>query len=127
MSQDPRFVVCSHCGNLAGLIHDAGVPMMCCGQKMETLEPGSTDAAQEKHVPVVTVDGDKVTVCVGSAAHPMQEEHSISWIYLQTAKGGQRKALQPGEKPEAVFALYDDKPVAAYAYCNLHGLWRTIL
>ena len=98
--------------------------MMCCGQKMTELVPGSTDAAQEKHVPVIKVDGDKVTVSVGSAAHPMVPEHFIEWIYLQTEKGGQRKALVPGAAPEAVFALTDDKPVAAYAYCNLHGLWK---
>lgn len=122
--KDPRFFVCEHCGNLVGVIHDAGVPMMCCGQKMTELVPGSTDAAQEKHVPVIKVDGDKVTVSVGSAAHPMAPEHFIEWIYLQTEKGGQRKALVPGAAPEAVFALTDDKPVAAYAYCNLHGLWK---
>lgn len=122
--KDPRFFVCEHCGNLVGVIHDAGVPMMCCGQKMTELVPGSTDAAQEKHVPVIKVDGDKVTVSVGSAAHPMVPEHFIEWIYLQTEKGGQRKALVPGAAPEAVFALTDDKPVAAYAYCNLHGLWK---
>ena len=121
---DPRFFVCEHCGNLVGVIHDAGVPMMCCGQKMTDLIPGSTDAAQEKHGPVIRVEGDKVTVSVGSASHPMAEEHSIQWIYLQTEKGGQRKALLPGEAPEAVFALAGDKPVAAYAYCNLHGLWK---
>lgn len=122
--KDPRFFVCEHCGNLVGVIHDAGVPMMCCGQKMTELVPGSTDAAQEKHVPVIKVDGDKVTVSVGSAAHPMAPEHFIEWVYLQTEKGGQRKALVPGAAPEAVFALTDDKPVAAYAYCNLHGLWK---
>lgn len=122
--KDPRFFVCEHCGNLVGVIHDAGVPMMCCGQKMTELVPGSTDAAQEKHVPVIKVDGDKVTVSVGSAAHPMAPEHFIEWVYLQTEKGGQRKALVPGAAPEAVFVLTDDKPVAAYAYCNLHGLWK---
>ena len=86
--------------------------------------PGSVDAAQEKHVPVIQVEGDKVTVSVGSVAHPMAEEHFIGWIYLQTEHGGQRKALKPGEEPKAVFALAGDKPVAAYAYCNLHGLWK---
>lgn len=121
---EPRFFVCEHCGNLVGMIHDSNVPMMCCGQKMTELVPGSVDAAQEKHVPVIQVEGDKVTVSVGSVAHPMAEEHFIGWIYLQTEHGGQRKALKPGEEPKAVFALADDKPVAAYAYCNLHGLWK---
>ena len=121
---DPRFFVCEHCGNLVGVIHDAQVPMMCCGQKMTELIPGSVDAAQEKHVPVISVDGDKVTVSVGSTAHPMLEEHNIGWIYLQTEQGGQRKALKPGDAPTVTFALSDDKPVAAFAYCNLHGLWK---
>lgn len=121
---EPRFLVCEHCGNLVGLIHDAGVPMMCCGQKMTELVPGSVDAAHEKHVPVIQVEGDVVTVRIGAAEHPMVEAHFIPWIYLQTEHGGQRKALKPGDAPEAVFALKDDKPVAAYAYCNLHGLWK---
>lgn len=121
---EPRFFVCEHCGNLVGVIHDAQVPMMCCGQKMTELIPGSVDAAQEKHVPVISVDGDKVTVSVGSTAHPMLEEHNIGWIYLQTEQGGQRKALKPGDAPTVTFALSDDKPVAAFAYCNLHGLWK---
>lgn len=121
---EPRFFVCEHCGNLVGVIHDSKVPMMCCGQKMTELIPGSVDAAQEKHVPVIQVEGDKVTVSVGSAAHPMLEEHFIGWIYLQTDKGGHRKALNPGDEPKAVYSLVDEKPIAAYAYCNLHGLWK---
>ena len=120
-----KFFICEHCGNLVGVIHDAGVPMMCCGQKMTQLIPGTVEASVEKHLPVVTVDGDKVKVEVGSVAHPMSEEHSILWVYLQTDKGGQRKNLKVGEAPVAEFSLLDEKPVAAYAYCNLHGLWKT--
>lgn len=120
-----KFFICEHCGNLVGVIHDAGVPMMCCGQKMTQLIPGTVEASVEKHLPVVTVDGDKVKVEVGSVAHPMAEEHSILWVYLQTDKGGQRKNLKVGEAPVAEFSLLDEKPVAAYAYCNLHGLWKT--
>mgnify|MGYP005762946113 FL=1 len=96
----PKFLLCSHCGNLVGVIHDAGVPMMCCGQKMTELIPNTTDAAEEKHLPVVTVEGDTVKVSVGSVEHPMLEEHSIEWVYLLTENGGQRKALNPGDKPE---------------------------
>lgn len=122
--KDPRFFVCKHCGNMIDVIHDSGVPMVCCGEKMTELIAGSTDAAQEKHVPVITVNGSEVKVAVGSVAHPMVEEHYITWIYLQTEKGVQRKALKPGDAPEATFALTaDDKAVAAYEYCNLHGLW----
>ncbi len=120
-----KFFVCEHCGNLVGVIHDAGVPMMCCGQKMTQLIPGTVEASVEKHLPVVTVDGDKVKVEIGSVAHPMAEEHSILWVYLQTDKGGQRKNLAVGEAPVAEFSLLNEKPVAVYAYCNLHGLWKT--
>ena len=118
-----KFYICEHCGNIIGMIHDAGVPMMCCGQKMTKLEPGTVEASHEKHIPVVTVDGDTVTVRIGAVDHPMQAEHSILWVYLRTEKGGQRKCLKVGEAPEVSFVLKDDKAVAAYAYCNLHGLW----
>ena len=122
---ETKFYVCEHCGNLVGMVHDAGVPMMCCGQKMTRLEAGVVEASHEKHVPVVTVDGSTVRVEVGSVAHPMTEEHLISWVYLQTDRGGQRKCLSAGDAPVVSFSLIDEKPVAVYAYCNLHGLWKT--
>lgn len=118
-----KFFICKHCGNIVGMVFDAKVPMMCCGEKMTELVPNTTDAAQEKHVPVISVDGNVVTVKIGSAPHPMTEAHLITWVYLETEKGGQRKVLHAGETPEVKFALVDDKPLAAYAYCNLHGLW----
>lgn len=120
-----RFFICEHCGNLIGMIHDAGVPMMCCGQKMTKIVPGTVDASKEKHIPVVSVEDNTVKVVVGSVEHPMQAEHHIAWVYLQTDKGGQRKNLAIDSAPEVVFALADEKPVAVYAYCNLHGLWKT--
>ena len=120
-----RFYICEHCGNLIGMIHDAGVPMMCCGHKMTELVPGTVDASREKHLPVVTVEGDKIKVIIGSVSHPMTEEHSITWVYLQTDRGGQRKCLKVGAEPIITFALSEEKPVAVYAYCNLHGLWKT--
>lgn len=120
-----RFYICKHCGNIIGMIHSSGVKVKCCGEDMVELVPNTTDGAKEKHVPVVEVNGDKVTVQVGSVAHPMEAEHYIMWIYIQTAQGGQRKNLNPGDKPEAVFALAGgDKVIAAYAYCNKHGLWK---
>lgn len=122
-----KFYVCSHCGNLVGVIHDAGVPMMCCGQKMDPLVPNTVEASGEKHLPVVTVEPGQVKVNVGSAAHPMLEEHSIQWVYLETDQGGQRKVLNPGDAPEVTFALGQEKPLRVYAYCNLHGLWMTEL
>ena len=125
MCDSNKFYICEHCGNLIGMIHDAGVPMMCCGKKMTKLEPATVEASHEKHIPVVAVDGNTVTVTIGSVAHPMLEEHSILWVYLQTDKGGQRKCLEVGKAPTVTFALADEKPLAAYAYCNLHGLWKT--
>ena len=120
-----KFYVCETCGNFVGMVKESGVPMMCCGQKMKELVPGTSDGAVEKHVPVYTVEGNKVTVTVGSVEHPMQEAHFIEWIAVETAKGGQRKVLKPGEKPCVEFALTDDDSVVAvYAYCNLHGLWK---
>ena len=119
-----KFFLCKHCGNMIGLIHDGGVPMMCCGEKMVELVPNTTDAAQEKHVPVFTVEGNKVVVNVGSVDHPMVPEHWIQWVYLETDKGGHRRVLNAGEKPNAEFLLAEDeKPMAVYEYCNLHGLW----
>ena len=122
---DKKFYICEHCGNVVEMVKDSGVPVMCCGQKMTLLEPGVVEASHEKHIPVVKVEGNLVNVNVGSVDHPMSEEHSILWIYLQTDKGGYRKNLEPGKEPKAVFSLNDEKPVAVYAYCNLHGLWKT--
>ena len=122
--KETKFFICEHCGNLIGVINDAGVPMICCGQKMTKIEAGTVEASKEKHIPVSTIDGNTVTVEIGSVAHPMAVEHSILWVYLQTDKGGQRKELAVGSEPRLQFALTDEKPVAVYAYCNLHGLWK---
>ncbi|MCI6018092.1 MAG: desulfoferrodoxin [Clostridiales bacterium] len=120
-----KFYICRHCGNLIGMINDAGVPVVCCGEKMEALVPNTVEASGEKHLPVVTVEDGVVTVSVGSVDHPMIPEHYIQWVYVQTENGGQRKALKPGDAPKVSFCLGDDKAVAVYAYCNLHGLWMT--
>lgn len=119
------FYICRHCGNLIEMVQESGVPVVCCGEKMEALVPNTTEASGEKHLPVVTVENGVVHVQVGSAAHPMQPEHFIQWIYLRTENGSQRKILKPGDAPSADFALNGDKPVAVHAYCNLHGLWMT--
>lgn len=118
-----KFYICRHCGNIIGMIKSSGVPVFCCGEKMQQLTPNSVEASGEKHIPVVTVEGDKIKVSVGSAEHPMLAEHFIEWIYVQTEKGGQRKSLKAGDAAAAEFALAGDKAVAVYAYCNLHGLW----
>lgn len=122
-----KFYICRHCGNLIGLVKDAGVPMVCCGEKMELLNPNTVEASQEKHLPVVTYNNGVLCVNIGSIDHPMLEEHYIEWVYVKTERGGQRKALKPGEKPCVEFLVKDDKPLAVYAYCNLHGLWKTEL
>ena len=120
-----KFYRCEHCGNIITFVHYAGVPVMCCGQKMTELVPGTTDGAAEKHVPVVEVQGSTVQVKVGSVEHPMLPEHFIQFIAIETKHGSQIKYLQPGEKPQASFVLADgDQLVAAYEYCNLHGLWK---
>ena len=116
---------CKHCGNIIAHIKDSGARCECCGEEMEALVPNTADAAGEKHVPIISVEGNLVTVSVGSAVHPMLESHYIEWIVIETAEGRQRKTLKPGEEPKAVFALMDgDTVTAAYAYCNLHGLWK---
>lgn len=121
-----KFFICEKCGKIIGVISSTAVPTMCCGEAMKPLVPGTVDASLEKHVPVVCVEGNIVKVKIGSVDHPMLEEHSILWVYLQTENGGQRKNLKVGGAPSVEFALAaDDKPVAVYAYCNLHGLWKT--
>lgn len=120
-----KFFICKHCGNIIIYMKNSGVPVVCCGEKMQELVANTTDAAVEKHVPVIEADGSKVTVTIGSAEHPMVDAHYIQWITLVTKQGYQTKELKPGEKPQAVFMLNDgDEAVAAYEYCNLHGLWK---
>lgn len=119
---------CAHCGNIVQMVEDKNVKPACCGQPMDLLNPNTTDAAQEKHVPVVTVDGTRVTVSVGSAEHPMMDEHHISFIILETNQGSQIKYLNHTGKPAAEFSLAEgEKPIAAYEYCNLHGFWKATI
>lgn len=122
---EQRFFVCEHCGNMVAVIKDAKVPMMCCGQKMKELIPGTTDAAVEKHVPAFEVKDGVVCVKVGEVAHPMVEAHFIEWVVLQTNQGIQKKDLKAGMEPEVSFAICEGEKVeAVYAYCNIHGLWK---
>ena len=120
-----QFYRCPVCGQMVAIVKKTGVPLVCCGRPMQEIVPGTTDASPEKHVPVYQAADGKLTVTVGSAEHPMAPEHFIEWIAVQTRFGNQRKALQPGRAPQAVFALCDgDEVEAVYAYCNLHGLWK---
>lgn len=120
---------CEKCGSIVEVLHEAGCDPVCCGQPMKALIENTTDAAKEKHVPVIEKGPDGVVVKVGSVSHPMEPDHFIEWIELVVpgpdGKGEtlQRRWLKPGDKPEAAFAV---KAAGAYAreYCNKHGLWK---
>ncbi|MBQ4252225.1 MAG: desulfoferrodoxin Dfx [Erysipelotrichaceae bacterium] len=119
-----RFFKCPVCGKILMEIEKRPCPTMCCGKPMEEMTLNTSDGAFEKHVPVVEQDGNKVTVKVGSVAHPMLAAHYITFIALETNKGLTIRNLNPGEEPKADFILADDeKVIMAYEYCNLHGLW----
>ena len=125
--KNTKFYICPHCGNIAEMVHDSGVKPFCCGQKMNELVPNTVEASGEKHIPAVKVEGSIVEVNVGSVDHPMVDVHWIEWVQLVTDKGSYRKWLNPGEAPNVIFRLGEEKPIAVYAYCNLHGLWKTEL
>ncbi len=122
---EQKFYICEHCGNIIAMVRPSGVPVMCCGQKMTELVPGTTEASTEKHIPVYEVNGNTVAVTVGSVEHPMEENHYIQWICLQTKSGSQMKYLKPGDEPKACFSICDgDEVEAVYEYCNIHSLWK---
>ena len=119
-----KFYKCEVCGNVAIKVVDSGVPMVCCGQEMVELVPDTVDAALEKHVPAVIVDGPLVDVNIGAVDHPMIDVHWIEVICLVTEGGFQVVTRKPGDTPHAQFCLApDDKPLKVYEYCNIHGLW----
>lgn len=121
-----KFYKCETCGNVVVKLVDSKVPLVCCGSKMQELVPNTVDASNEKHVPQVTMlENNMIKVEVGSVAHPMTDEHHIAFIYVETDKGGIKVDLK--DKPEAIVALGDAKPLVVYEYCNLHGLWKTEL
>ncbi len=114
---------CEVCGNIVEVVHGAKGTLVCCGQPMKLLKENTTDAAQEKHVPVVEKVAGGVKVTVGSVAHPMEEKHYIEWIELMADGKAYRQFLNPGDAPEAFFSVEADK-IEAREYCNLHGLWK---
>ncbi len=121
-----KFFLCTTCGNVVFKFVDSGVNLVCCGQQMQELIPSTNDSVREKHLPVVECQGNgTIKVMVGSMPHPMTPDHHISFIFLETEHGGQMKILMPDDAPEAVFNISEDKPVAVYEYCNIHGLWKT--
>ena len=121
-----KFYRCAHCGQIIAVVKKTGVPIICCGEPMKEIIPGTTDASLEKHVPVYEVKDGKVVVKVGAVDHPMLPEHYIEWVAIQTKFGNQRKSLKPGDAPQVCFRLCDgDEVEAVYAYCNLHSLWKS--
>lgn len=123
----PEFYICELCGNLVFSLEASGIPLKCCGKNMQKLVPGTIDADHEKHVPVIKCSENTLCVDIGAKPHPMEEKHYIQWIFLQTDHGGYFRFLAPKDKPSAVFCLNDEKAIAVYAYCNIHGLWKTII
>ncbi len=123
MKERVPFYKCELCGNIIGLIKDGGGTLVCCGQPMAKIEPGTIEASKEKHIPVCKKDGGKVCVQVGSEAHPMTDEHLIEWIVLEEANKTQRVMLKQGDEPKAEFCVNSDD-FAVFAYCNIHGLWK---
>ena len=121
-----RFFRCGGCGNFVLFVDEkTACTPKCCGEPMEELTANTTDAAVEKHVPDVTVDGSAVCVQVGSVAHPMMDAHYIQFVCLETTNGVQMRYLKPGDEPKACFCLAEgESAVAVYEYCNLHGLWK---
>ncbi|MCL2322085.1 MAG: desulfoferrodoxin FeS4 iron-binding domain-containing protein [Oscillospiraceae bacterium] len=126
MKNKRKFYRCNHCGNLVSFIENSGVSIICCGEPMTELIPNTTDAAQEKHVPVATKNDGKLNVKVGSVPHPMTKEHHIGWIAVAEENRTTRITLPVNGAPEAEFCV-GDGAITVYAYCNLHGLWVTEL
>ena len=120
-----QFFKCKKCGKILEVVNKGCPVVVCCGEEMTELKANTNDGATEKHVPVIEQNGDKVTVKVGSVVHPMEADHYIQWIEIETDKGIQRKFLNPGEEPKATFTLSGEKLLAAYEFCNKHGLWKS--
>jgi superoxide reductase len=122
MAKQLEVYKCSVCGNIVEVLHAGPGELVCCEQPMQLLTENTVDAAKEKHVPVIEIGADSITVKVGGVAHPMEEKHYIEWIELIADGKAYRQFLKPGEKPEAVFPV-TAKQVTAREYCNLHGHW----
>ena len=125
MTELHQIYTCPVCGNRIEIIHPGAGELVCCGQAMKLEKAGTSDGAAEKHVPVIEKVSGGYHVKVGSVEHPSTEAHYIEWIALKTKFGNQRKALKPGDAPEAVFCICEgDEVEAVYEYCNLHSLWK---
>ncbi len=121
-----KFLRCPICGNLVEVINDSNVRVMCCGKPMEELVANTTDGATEKHVPVVEINNELVTITVGETLHPMTEEHYIMWIHVFTNLKEYHFNLNPSDNPQVKFSKdINEEIIEVNAYCNLHGLWST--
>lgn len=119
-----KYLKCKKCGRIVEVIKDSNSNTTCCNEIMEELIPGDIEASKEKHIPEYSLNNNIVHVFIGSIKHPMEENHYIEWVSIQTKFGSQRKHLKPGDEPEVCFALCEkDQVEAVYAYCNIHGLW----
>lgn len=122
MTQLNEVYKCNLCGNIVEILHPGAGALVCCNEKMALMVQNTVDASQEKHVPVIEIGANSITVKVGSVAHPMEAAHFIEWIELVADGKVYRQQLQPGQAPEATFPVIA-KQVTAREYCNLHGLW----
>ncbi|MCR4284766.1 MAG: desulfoferrodoxin [archaeon] len=117
---------CSICGNIVDVLHDGGGTLVCCGQDMVLQKEKEIEEGNEKHKPLIEVDGEWIVVRVGSTPHPMEEKHYIEWVELTTKHGVYKKFLKPGDEPIARFPIKANLPeTSARAYCNLHSLWKS--
>lgn len=125
MAKSMGIYKCELCGNIVEVLHAGDGELACCGQSMKLYEENSTDAATEKHVPVIEYPAEGIKVTVGSVPHPMAEDHYIEWIELFVDGEVRRRTLKPGDEPLALFRGVQGESVSARAYCNLHGLWKS--
>lgn len=120
---------CNVCGKILEILNPGAPTQICCGQEMQPMEEQTADWKGEKHVPKITIDGNKVTVDVGismGTPHPMTDEHWIMWIELQCKDDCyKRKFLKPGDEPKTTFVVAETSGLIAREYCNLHGLWKS--
>ncbi len=122
--EELKFYQCQSCGNMIIKLVDKKMPVMCCGQVMKEIEANTTEAASEKHIPVATLNQGFLEVNVGSAQHPMDESHHITFVAIQTKKGITVNYLDPKDLPTTKFYIGETQVLSVYAYCNLHGLWK---
>lgn len=125
---ETKFYICRHCGNVIAKHEDSGMNVWCCGEEMQEIKANTVEASAEKHLPAFTKINDNcLNISVGSVLHPMLPEHHICFIYVETRNGGTFFYLKDKEKPQVGYCIFNGTPIAIYEYCNIHGLWKTIV